>query len=45
MRPLKSLTLESMVELLATTFGELEDPRTADQLTYPLHDTLMSALP
>jgi hypothetical protein len=42
MRPLKSLTLESIVELLATTFGELEDPRTADQLTYPLHDTLMS---
>ena len=42
MRPLKSLTLEAIVELLATTFGELEDPRTADQLTYPLHDTLMS---
>jgi hypothetical protein len=31
-----------MVELLATTFGELEDPRAADQLTYPLHDTVMS---
>ena len=42
MRPLKSLTLESIVELLATTFGELEDPRAAEQLTYPLHDTLMS---
>src|SRR6266851_833158 len=42
MRPLKSLTLEAIVELLATTFGELEDPRAADQLTYPLHDTLMS---
>src|SRR5215510_10498852 len=42
MRPLKSLTLEAIVELLATTFGELEDPRTADQLTYPLHDTLLS---
>jgi len=42
MRPLKSLTLEAIVELLATTFGELEDPRAAEQLTYPLHDTLMS---
>jgi hypothetical protein len=42
MRPLKSLTLETIVELLATTFGVLEDPRAADQLTYPLHDTLMS---
>ncbi len=42
MRPLKSLTLEAIVELLATTFGELEDPRAADQLTYPLHDPLMS---
>jgi Na+-transporting methylmalonyl-CoA/oxaloacetate decarboxylase gamma subunit len=42
MRPLKSLTLEAIVELLATTFGELEDPRAADQLTYPLHDTLLS---
>src|SRR5215475_11868375 len=42
MRPLKSLTLEAIIELLATTFGELEDPRAADQLTYPLHDTLMS---
>jgi hypothetical protein len=42
MRPLKSLTLETIVELLATTFGELEDPRATDQLTYPLHDTVMS---
>ena len=42
MRPLKSLTLEAIVELLATTFGELEDPRAADQLTDPLHDTLRS---
>ena len=42
MRPLKSLTLEAMVELLAPTFRELEDSRAADQLTYPLHDTLMS---
>src|SRR6267143_776822 len=42
MRPLKSLTLEAMVDLLATTFGSVEDPRAADQLSYPLHDTLMS---
>jgi len=42
MRPLKSLTLEAIVELLATAFGELEDSRAADQLTYPLHDTEMS---
>src|SRR2546428_3651169 len=42
MRPLKSLTLEAMVDFLATTFRVLEDPRAADQLTYPLHDTLLS---
>jgi hypothetical protein len=42
MRPLKSLTLEAIVDLLATTFGDVEDPRAADQLSYPLHDTLMS---
>src|SRR6266852_9336466 len=42
MRPLKSLTLEAIVELLATTFGELEDPRATNQLTYPLLDTVMS---
>ena len=42
MRPLKSLTLEAIVDLLATTFSEVEDPRAADQLSYPLHDTLMS---
>ena len=42
MRPLKSLTLEAIVDLLATTFGAVDDPRAADQLSYPLHDTLMS---
>jgi DDE_Tnp_1-associated len=42
MRPLKSLTLEAIVDLLASTFGEVEDPRAPDQLRYPLHDTLMS---
>ena len=42
MRPLKSLTLEALVELLAASFGEVEDSRAPDRLTYPLHDTLMS---
>jgi transposase len=42
MRPLKSLTLEAIVDLLATTFSDVEDPRAAEQLSYPLHDTLMS---
>jgi hypothetical protein len=42
MRPLKSLTLETMVELLSTTVDEIEDPRAAAQLTYPLHDTVLS---
>ena len=42
MRPLKSLTLEAMVELLATTFGAVDDARAAEQLNYALPDTLMS---
>ena len=42
MRPLKSLTVEAIVDLLGTTFGAVDDPRAADQLSYPLHDTLMS---
>ena len=42
MRPLKRLTLEALGDLLANTFGEVEDPRTTDQLRYPLHDTLRS---
>jgi hypothetical protein len=42
MRPLKSVTLEAIIALLATTFGDVDDPRAVDQLSYPLHDTLMS---
>jgi hypothetical protein len=42
MRPLKSLTVEAIVELLASTFGDVEDPRAAEQLRYPLPDALMS---
>lgn len=42
MRPLKSLTLEAIVDLLATTFGDVDDSRAAEQLSYSLHDTVMS---
>jgi hypothetical protein len=42
MRPLKSLTLEAMVDLLATTFRAVEEVRATERLHYPLHDTLMS---
>jgi hypothetical protein len=42
MRPLKSLTLEAIVDLLATTFRAVDDPRAAEHLRYPLHDTLLS---
>jgi hypothetical protein len=42
MRPLQSLTLEAVVDLLSDTFGRLRDPRQADRVTYSLHDTLMS---
>ena len=42
MRPLKSLTLEAIVDLLATTFGAVADARAVEQLRYPLQDTLRS---
>ena len=42
MRPLRSLTVEAIVDLLGTTFGDVEDPRAVAQLSYPLHDTLLS---
>jgi hypothetical protein len=42
MRPLKKLTLEASVTVLASTLGEVEDPRATDQLHYPLHDTVRS---
>jgi hypothetical protein len=44
MRPLKSLTLEAIVNLLASTFGAVDDARAADQLRYPLHNILMSGV-
>jgi hypothetical protein len=42
MRPLQSLTLEAMIDLLSTTFGRLPDPRRPDRVDYCLHDTLLS---
>lgn len=42
MRPLKSLTLEAIVELLTDRFGALTDARAEEQLRYSLPDTLMS---
>lgn len=42
MRPLKSLTLEAIVELLTDRFGALTDARAEEQLRYSLPDTVMS---
>ena len=42
MRPLQSVTLEAMIELLSCTFGDLPDTRQSDRVNYGLHDTLMS---
>jgi DDE_Tnp_1-associated len=42
MRPLKSLTLEALIHLLATRFGAVDDDRVAEQCRYELSDTLMS---
>jgi hypothetical protein len=42
MRPLKSLTLEAIVDLLTATFGAVDDSRAAEQLSYSLPDTILS---
>src|SRR5262249_40885087 len=42
MRPLQSLTLEAMLDLLSTTCGHIPDVRCPDRVNYSLHDTLMS---
>jgi hypothetical protein len=42
MRPLKSLTLEAIVGLLADRFGAITDARAKEQRRYSLPDTLMS---
>src|SRR5262249_41910218 len=42
MRPLKSLSLEALVDLLATMFGAVTDVRASEQCRYSLPDTLLS---
>jgi hypothetical protein len=42
MRPLKSLTLESIISLLSDTFSQMDDRRDPNRIDYSLHDTLMS---
>jgi hypothetical protein len=42
MRPLKSLTLEAMIERLSEAFGRVPDERAEERINYPMHDTLMS---
>src|SRR5215216_2990701 len=43
MRPLKSLSLESIITLLSDAFSRFDDARHKSRLDYSLHDTLMSA--
>ena len=42
MRPLQSLTLEAMIDVLSTRFAPIPDTRQPDRVDYSLHDTLMS---
>lgn len=42
MRPLKSLTLEAMIERRSETFKGIADERAEGRVSYPLPDTLMS---
>ena len=42
MRPLISLTLEAMIELVSQTFAPIPDLRCPERIDYSLHDTLMS---
>lgn len=42
MRPLKSLTFESVVALLSASFLKMSDRRDAGKVKYALHDVLMS---
>jgi hypothetical protein len=42
MRPLESLTLESIVGLLSDTFQRLPDPRHPDRIAFQVQDTLLS---
>jgi len=43
MRPLKSLTFESVVGKLTASFRKIPDSRAIERVKYSLHDTLMSA--
>ena len=42
MRPLQSLTLEAMMNMLSTRFAHIPDTRHPERIDYSLHDTLMS---
>ena len=42
MRPLTSLTLEAMIDLISHTFAPIPDSRDPARIDYSFHDTLMS---
>jgi hypothetical protein len=42
MRPLESLTLESILSLLSDTFQRIRDHRHPDRVAFQLHDTLLT---
>src|SRR5215831_8022964 len=42
MRPLQSLPLEAMIDVLSARFAHIPDTRQPDRVDYSLHDTLMS---
>ena len=42
MRPLKSLTFESVIGKLSASFLKICDSRVIERVKYSLHDTLMS---
>lgn len=42
MRPLQSLTLEAMIDMLSTSFAHIPDTRQPERVDDSLHDTLMS---
>lgn len=42
MRPLNSLSLESLVAHLSSHFSQIDDPRHPNRINYSLHDTLMA---
>jgi hypothetical protein len=42
MRPLQSLTLEALIDMLSTRFTYIPDTRHPERIDYSLHDTLMS---